>query len=796
MGAPIKQPAEAKTQPEDFFGLQQSFESYVSKLEITNLAPNFLVKGSKNVLLDYALRIISRPGYALYNQANTGGGGIKSSYEWDTSTGKQFSLRGYDATLEFDWNGAYNTLMSGLPTAEMEFTQVNDFDEQQDVLLFVKNDPNVWRWSGGVSKVWQMLGGGTQLLKQGVLAATNLGTTTISHATPAVISLAAHGLVAGDIVMFTTSGTLPSPLTVGTPYYVIAAGLSTDSFEVALTAGGAAINSTTDGSGVHNLWRATRSAGITFVAGIPGSVAATILDSNANFLNAGFAAGDTLYVSGSASNSRNFTIGSVTAGVITLIMSNTLVTESTPQLVVLHNGEPTWKSSRFFNSISDRAITYEGVSYAYSGGETTDTLMGLTAFPSVSVGDPVWQTVDSFALPSSITSAYPQFTPDIIASQLNAIFLASSKASVVFGSSVSDYTDFTLTDPRAQGDPMQMPLTNGFCSCIIPTDTDKAVLNIQSTLIFGSGRDAFDQIDFHMSADNSEELARIIRYMTAKGVGLISKDAYCPIKGNTVYISREPALTSLSEAGLEQQDGSKNTPISDPIKDDFDAYDFTGAHMTYWKRALWIALPAEGLVLIYDLMRGLWQPPMTMPIARLAIINDWLYGHSAITNETYKLWTGTDDNGIYIPQVARFAYNNGGRRDRLKNMSEHWSDGYITANGDLNVNLYYGFEGATGIKTFPVSGGDTSIVTGLVGSPLGSEPLGVEPLGGATLGSPSGLEGQPQLLRFQQIDTVSMLDYFEYFVEYTMNTLGGQFAIVAHGSDQWDAGTSPVSHKK
>lgn len=84
-----------------------------------------------------------------------------------------------------------------------------------------------------------------------------MGAVTISNATPAVVSYTAHGMVAGDIIQFTTDGGLPSPLAVNTNYYVISAGLTANAFEISLTSGGAAINTTTAGSGVHTLYKAT-----------------------------------------------------------------------------------------------------------------------------------------------------------------------------------------------------------------------------------------------------------------------------------------------------------------------------------------------------------------------------------------------------------------------------------------------------------------------------------------------------------------------------------------------------------
>lgn len=77
------------------------------------------------------------------------------------------------------------------------------------------------------------------------------GTVTISVDEPAVITWTAHGLLAGQPVVFSTTGTLPTGLTPGTVYYVSATGLATDTFSVSATPGGAAIDTSGSGSGIH-----------------------------------------------------------------------------------------------------------------------------------------------------------------------------------------------------------------------------------------------------------------------------------------------------------------------------------------------------------------------------------------------------------------------------------------------------------------------------------------------------------------------------------------------------------------
>lgn len=69
---------------------------------------------------------------------------------------------------------------------------------------------------------------------------------TISVGTPGVVTWpAGHGLEAGSPVIFdATGGNMPTGLTEGTVYYVLAAGLTPTTFSVAATPGGSAIATT------------------------------------------------------------------------------------------------------------------------------------------------------------------------------------------------------------------------------------------------------------------------------------------------------------------------------------------------------------------------------------------------------------------------------------------------------------------------------------------------------------------------------------------------------------------------
>lgn len=103
---------------------------------------------------------------------------------------------------------------------------------------------------------------------------TRSATVTISQASPAVVTQTAHGFAAGQPVVFTTAGTLPAPLIASKTYYVIATGLTTNTFQVSTTVGGAAVATTVAGSGTHTCWM--RHTGGSFID--VGTVRVTVRD--------------------------------------------------------------------------------------------------------------------------------------------------------------------------------------------------------------------------------------------------------------------------------------------------------------------------------------------------------------------------------------------------------------------------------------------------------------------------------------------------------------------------------------
>lgn len=71
----------------------------------------------------------------------------------------------------------------------------------------------------------------------------------VTGATTDILDSTSHGLTDGDIIFFSTTNTLPAGLAVNTPYYV--RDVTGNTFKVALTSGGVAVDITSTGTGTH-----------------------------------------------------------------------------------------------------------------------------------------------------------------------------------------------------------------------------------------------------------------------------------------------------------------------------------------------------------------------------------------------------------------------------------------------------------------------------------------------------------------------------------------------------------------
>ncbi len=176
----------------------------------------------------------------------------------DENGAAKFAIARYnsDGTLDSSFNGTGTnaTTLSAFATTANAITRQSDgkFVVAGTTANGNDNDIAIARYNSDGTLDTSFNGTGKYITNVGYVTLTANGpaSVTISQAAPAVISWAAHGITADTPVTFTTTGTLPSGLLTNTTYYVKTV-LTTGTFTVSATVGGAAIATTTAGTGTH-----------------------------------------------------------------------------------------------------------------------------------------------------------------------------------------------------------------------------------------------------------------------------------------------------------------------------------------------------------------------------------------------------------------------------------------------------------------------------------------------------------------------------------------------------------------
>jgi hypothetical protein len=190
------------------------------------------------------------PGSVLF----IGGGGTlaqdNAQFFWDDSN-HQLILGGSTdlAPVVPAWQSSAQGLRLGGPPSA---SPVNQAFQVQDVLPGTLNTPGANLGIQG--SISTGIGAAGVVSIYTGFAGFDLGHTlsSISNASPAVLTTPVnHNLFSGETILLSTTGTLPAPLQPLTTYWVIAAGLTSTQFEIAASLNGAAINTTSAGSGTH-----------------------------------------------------------------------------------------------------------------------------------------------------------------------------------------------------------------------------------------------------------------------------------------------------------------------------------------------------------------------------------------------------------------------------------------------------------------------------------------------------------------------------------------------------------------
>lgn len=300
------------------------------------------------------------------------------------------------------------------------------------------------------------------------------------------------------------------------------------------------------------------------------------------------------------------------------------------------------------------------------------------------------------------------YTVDYIATYRNQVYYGSRNSRVVYVSSCDDYTDLSYT-------------TSGRLSCEgaeILLDSSCRGFGLQNgnLNIFTDKHHVYEvDIETNTSFANAEEI-RVRRLKTSSGQGAMSQELITEIKNGIVYITKEKTVDILSE--IENFSSIQAKPINDIVQTDFDNFDYEDAKIFYHKRNIYFTFPKNSVVMVYNLERGMWQPPQIMAIGGFMSIDDELYGFEYIIDRSADFYymdcfngynknyndLAKNDDGASFTAVIVTPYSHLGVRNHKKFHNEIFVEGYINSVSEIEVKCLYDYGGYGQISSKTIHG--------------------------------------------------------------------------------------------
>jgi len=152
---------------------------------------------------------------------------------------------------------------------------------------------------------------------------------------------------------------------------------------------------------------------------------------------------------------------------------------------ITKKGTTSWADEGFYTS-GNKTINIDGTEYTYTGGETTTTLTGVSpSAAGLSDGDIATQKIIT-----NEDKPVADHVNDDIAVLNNQAYITSEKSNLLYVSTDSDYTSFSVSSPRVPGEGEVITLDSPGLAAI-PLDQDMLIATVDDEWY----RTNFQQVD-------------------------------------------------------------------------------------------------------------------------------------------------------------------------------------------------------------------------------------------------------------------------------------------------------------
>lgn len=732
----------------EFTRMDTVFPGYNSANDPTKIDPSIMVGGSLNVYKKINGNIANRPGKKLYSPADTTSAPVTSEYVWNKGS-KDYIFQVANSKLQFLYNNTWYDLLTGLTTTRWVFDKWFSQAENNGYLVGV-NGAGIYTWSGGTATV-----GSTNTTSINLAGGSGLtGTTTITG----------------------------TAITKVIPYINPFSGASF---------GGTLWGATNPSNGETLIFGVQGVSGITitFVSVIGAAagnvlIGATLADTMSNLRGLLNSPGTTSATQVALSGPNQTAIGNISfgtvGGAIKVSGTNTWAQEGF-----------TWvPSGGFFNLPT---VIINGTSYTYSGPSAYTTVMSGSGMSvaGISPGDFVYQATNTYA---GIIGISNNFLPDFCKTIDNQLYYGNYNSQNCYVSKSTDPYDATPSSPAVQGSANAITFDGNLNGI--------TVKNGKPYMSIGGNKWGIVNYTFVNPTGVSTTTYRTttVEYTpTSAGSGAYAHEFIDQVGDSITYLSQDQQVRQFG--AFNTSFTSNNYPsLSQEIYTELQAETFSNSTYTGNLRCIgdyiYLTSPISGLTYLYQarqavnsnnqvVVERLWHAPMTWNLCRVDVINNTVLGFSNSNPQIYQLW----DTGIYYDEdpsgdtfaytsTLKFAYDGQKRRQGLWSFDKVFTEGYIEPETTLGLTIKYNYNGTEDILSQDVNSGDNPATF----FTIDPSSLGDESLGDSSFGM-GGDDSDSDLYKFKVINQFSLVNCFEWQLEYESTESGSQWEILSKGTN-------------
>lgn len=722
------------------------FLGYDSTQDPTNLSPQFLVGGSKNVYLNNNGNVAVRPGLKRLGLADDTEDGVVSSYEWRTNLGEELPIRVLESGK---FQVLVNTVWYTIETytgSDFSFATWWDANAQQDLLLMVNGDTTIKSWTGGIATVASTTA--NTITKTGTATWLEAGFTSVSQweVTSGSIDTAGTGYQVGDKVYPIGTG-IVGPAT----------------FRVDTVGGGGTITGITllDG-GISNT---DQGGGQLFVATDGSGTGASLFITTGTIISKSIVINGSTYFYTGGENSTTLTgvtpsVAAVPAG--SLVFQAILSIDNMPNATDPTAFSPiafvprmgAW-SNDFILVLANQLIVFSLTSRVIYISADTNYQDFSNGGDRVS-GDPDFIVLDNFP---------------------NAAAIRTGSAFVSAGD--SDWYKVTPNTPA----PVAVPITGG--DGYVITAVEKQPGSAGTACLGFNFVDTIGDSVVYLSQDHQVRLLGTERNLyqvkyTSLTQQVRTEFFNTDFTGGALRMIGEFIYLTAPEIGQT---------FLYQTRDELDSVSNVTAKRIWHPPQEW---GASRIAVISSLI---YAHSSSQPqIYQVWETNQWHDDSPSDTPSPYEC-------------VARFAYQNNGLKTGQISFNMCYYEGYITPNSVLNGRVRFDYLGGTkndaqqGVQEFVISSNEdpaassrgdhkgTQLFMGQSVAELGVSQVGAQQAGGTT----NLLQGYP---KFRVIQDIEPTDVFEYQVELFSYSADSRWEVKAYGANPTQSTNNPTFLRK